>query len=273
MAHGFKVRPLLAANNLHYLHTSNNLDGISHGKTTQIHNPIELISYSVAATMDIHAMKTASAKQLDASSLEDLGRATFRIVHDLKNQLNGLKLYATFLRKRLERENHAPEERETVEKLVAGLDRAARDLTALVRYAEPLDLRPQPNTDLRGVINAAARDPAHRVTGALSGSLISKTDDVPLVGRFDPKALAEALSALAREASAKAKQGDLSLSAHKHAENGSPQAIIEWRELHSFRDDAQPGIHATFARRIIEAHGGGLEFEHDTIRVTLPLSE
>jgi len=43
-------------------------------------------------------------------SLEDLGRATLQIVHDLKNQLNGLKLYATFLRKRW-KERKVSEER------------------------------------------------------------------------------------------------------------------------------------------------------------------
>jgi hypothetical protein len=66
-------------------------------------------------------MEFAPAKQLDPKALEDLGRATLRIVHDLKNQLNGLKLYATYLRKRLDRDENATTERETVEKLVAGL--------------------------------------------------------------------------------------------------------------------------------------------------------
>src|SRR5688500_11779106 len=137
-------------------------------------------------------MKAASAMQLDPAALEDLGRATLRIVHDLKNQLNGLKLYATFLRKRLERDEHSPEERETIVKLVAGLDSAARDLTALVRYAQPQDLRQQSGVDLRSVINAAATDPAHRVSGALSGSLLREIGDTPLLGVFDPQALAEA---------------------------------------------------------------------------------
>lgn len=217
-------------------------------------------------------MKTASAKQLDAAALEDLGLATLRIVHDLKNQLNGLKLYATFLRKRLERDDHGPEERETVEKLVAGLDRAARDLSALVRYAHPTELRLQPDTDLRQVIKAAAHDPTRRVTGALSGSLIPETESEPLIGTFDPQALAEAFSALAREASAVTPAGGLSLNARKDAENGSAKAIIEWRGLR-FRPDAQPGIHANFARRIIDAHGGGIEYDPETIRVTLPLSQ
>jgi hypothetical protein len=48
-------------------------------------------------------MKTAMSRPEETERLQDLGRASMQIVHDLKNQLNGLKLYATFLRRRIER--------------------------------------------------------------------------------------------------------------------------------------------------------------------------
>lgn len=247
----------------------------SHENTTQNYNLIAPISYSFAVIIPVYAMKAAPAKQLDATALEDLGRATLRIVHDLKNQLNGLKLYATFLRKRLDHDDQRPEERETIEKLVAGLDRAARDLTALVRCAQPLNLRKQPDTDLRTIISAAAHDSAQRVTGALSGSLLGHIGETPLVGSFDPQALAEAFSALAREASAGTHSTDeqVSLHAERVATEVSAKAVVEWRGLTSQNAGAQSGVHAAFAKRVIEAHGGALEFDHDTIRVTLPLSE
>ena len=95
----------------------------------------------------------APVNATETNPLEELGRATLQIVHDLKNQLNGLKLYATFLRKRLEREERSPEEGETLGKLIAGLDRAARDLTGLVRYSQPFELRRQPHADLRNIIS------------------------------------------------------------------------------------------------------------------------
>lgn len=220
-------------------------------------------------------MKAASAMELDPAALEDLGRATLRIVHDLKNQLNGLKLYATFLRKRLERDEHAQEERETIAKLVAGLDRAAKDLTALVRYAQPQDLHQQSGVDLRSVIQTAAHDPAQRVTGALSGSLLGDISAEPLVGVFDPHMLADAFSSLAREAFAgRSASGEAAVTLHaeRSAGEGPAKALIEWQGL-TLRDGLEPGIHAQFAKRAIEAHGGVVEFERDKIRVTLPLSE
>src|ERR1043166_5341007 len=98
-------------------------------------------------------MMPAPAKDTETAGLEELGRATLQIVHDLKNQLNGLKLYATFLRKRLESTNQSIEERETLAKLIAGLDRAAKDMTALVRYARPVELRKRLDVDIRRIVS------------------------------------------------------------------------------------------------------------------------
>lgn len=247
---------------------------LSHENMTQNHNLLAPISYSFARILTIYPMKGSPAMQLDAAALEDLGRATHKIVHDLKNQLNGLKLYATFLRKRLERDDHSQEERETVAKLIAGLDRAAKDLTALVRYAQPLDLRQQTAVDLRSVLQSAARDPAHRVSGALSGSLLENPSDTPLIGIFDPHALAAAFSALAREAFAVTGAGESNVTLHaERSGNSSAKAYVEWRGINSQGGDLQPGLYAAFAKRVIEAHGGVVEFDHDKIRVTLPLSE
>src|SRR6266481_4806148 len=132
---------------------------MSHGNTTQQREIIEFISYTFSRRdfLQYWTMKPAIAKTPQNNSLEDLGRATLQIVHDLKNQLNGLKLYATFLRKRLGRDERSSEERETVMKLIAGLDRAARDMTALVRYSQPVVLHRQPHIDLRDLIARVIR--------------------------------------------------------------------------------------------------------------------
>src|SRR5260221_1925818 len=118
---------------------------MSHGNATQKGELIEFNSYtSLSRILGYSTMKPALAVATDNNALEDLGRATLQIVHDLKNQLNGLKLYATFLRKRQEREDRPVEERETLTKLIDGIDRAAGEMTALVRYARPLELHCQP---------------------------------------------------------------------------------------------------------------------------------
>jgi nitrogen fixation/metabolism regulation signal transduction histidine kinase len=218
-------------------------------------------------------MEFAPAKEQDAKALEDLGRATLRIVHDLKNQLNGLKLYATYLRKRLDRDEKATTERETVEKLVAGLDHAAKEMAALVRYAQPLDLRRQPKSDLRTIAHLAAHDPAYRVSGPLV-ALSSAENDGELIGAFDPHAMAEAFSALTREALARRAGGaTVTLKLDRLSSQSLPMALVEWTGLASPSTGSSPGIHAAFAKRIIEAHGGVVDFETEAIKVKLPLSE
>ena len=71
-----------------------------------------------------------------------------QIVHDLKNQLNGLKLYATFLRRRLEKSERPEDEQETIAKLMAGLDRAASDLSTIVEYGRQIELKKQPGFEV-----------------------------------------------------------------------------------------------------------------------------
>jgi len=226
-------------------------------------------------------MNPALAKTTTTNALEDLGRATLQIVHDLKNQLNGLKLYATFLRKRLEREDRSTEERETLVKLIAGLDRAARDMTALVRYSQPLELHRQPHADLRELILRVIREVTARPGGNVS--LACEIEDSPLRGEFDPVALMEALQALTDEAvnSLPSRDtGEVTLHARREGNAEGAEVVIEWRGIklagrnHSLRSSESHGtVYTAQAARIIEAHGGRFECDTNTIRARLPLSE
>jgi hypothetical protein len=177
------------------------------------------------------------------------------------------------LRKRLDRDENAKTERETVEKLVAGLDHAAKEMAALVRYAQPLDLRRQPKSDLRAIAHSAVHDPTYRVSGPLVAA--STTDDNErLTGAFDPHAVAEAFSALTREALAR-RAGDatVTLKLERLSSEHVPLALVQWGGLAKQSSGSSPGIHAAFAKRIIEAHGGVVDFDNEAINVKLPLSE
>ena len=224
-------------------------------------------------------MQPAPAKTPDSAELEKLGRATLEIVHDLKNQLNGLKLYATFLRKRLEREDQPVEERETLGKLIAGLDRAAKDLTALVRYARPLDLRIQPHTDLRRIVARVIADAAEHETGGLPRTTIAaQIEGDAFYGDFDPVALNDAIKAITDDARATLSSKDpQTLSISMRAE--SDGVVIEWRGGNfNARSGLLAGpngagsIYANLATKMIEAHGGKVTCDKDMICVSLPLS-
>ena len=228
-------------------------------------------------------MIPAPARDVDATAFEDLGRATLQIVHDLKNQLNGLKLYATFLRKRLERDDQAIEERETLLKLIAGLDRAAKEMTALVRYARPMDLRARPHVDLRSIINSVVEEAAARGTGGLDRAHIASTiTSDALIGDFDSAAMTEAIKAVTDDVRASVSPKDLaalSIDVRHDDSQTPPRAIIEWSggkltaRTRTFpSSDGCGTVHTALAAKIIEAHGGSLTCEGDLIRAWLPLS-
>ena len=227
-------------------------------------------------------MKPLLSPLHDSNSLQTLGRASLQIVHDLKNQLNGLKLYATFLRKRMEKGAPAPDEVETVNKLIAGLDRAAADLSTLMDYGRPVELRRQPQIDLQKIMRGVAATFAEptRATGALTGALVVEGDQAPLIGEFDPAALTEALKSISIGALKLSKQAEeKSILRVSLKEEQTPKSVvIEWHDLSGIDHDpfqsfaGSVEIRMSVAAKIIEAHDGAAIQEDNTLRVILPLT-
>lgn len=223
-------------------------------------------------------MKAATTKVMGPTAAEEVGHATLQIVHDLKNQLNGLKLYATFLRKRLEPKDNASEEQEILAKLIAGLDSSAREMTALVRFARPVELRRSPNTDLRKIIISLAAAPNRDSGGLELPSIALHIEDAAMLGEFDPALLVEAFNAITTEVrSSVSGKTESSVSLHVHRE--ADHALCEWRggklksRYQSISNSNGCGtIHTALATKIIEAHGGRVKCEVDEIRAWLPLT-
>ena len=234
-------------------------------------------------------MKPLLTKSEDSDALQALGRASVQIVHDLKNQLNGLKLYATFLRKRLEKGERQADELETINKLIAGLDRTARDVSMIVEFSRPLELKKQGGTDLEKIMHAvAARLNAENlsgrppVTGGLSGAIVVAADRGPLVGEFDSVLLSEALKGISISAmkilAGKKHEGSLSIHVKSEAIESGRDGVIEWSvfdtsdhdPFHSFAGSNE--IRLSLAARIIEAHGGSANRRNGALSVRLPLA-
>ena len=234
-------------------------------------------------------MKPLLSESQDNDALRALGRASVQIVHDLKNQLNGLKLYATFLRKRLETSERPTDELETINKLIAGLDRTARDVSLIGDYGRPLELKKQARTDLekimRGVaagLNAENLSNRPPVTGGLSGAIVVAADPVPLLGEFDPLLLAEALKGISLSAmkilARNAPAGSLEIRLTGETLETKGNGVIEWRvfdtsdhdPFHSFAGSNE--IRLSVAARIIEAHGGSARRQNGGLCVRLPLT-
>ncbi|HKV34497.1 MAG TPA: hypothetical protein VJP89_09255 [Pyrinomonadaceae bacterium] len=218
------------------------------------------------------------SKMEDSETLQDLGRASIQIVHDLKNQLNGLKLYATFLRRRIEKGERPDDERETIAKLMTGLDRAASDLATIVEYGRKIELKKQPGFEVQKVLRTACS------TFAGNGSeIVVDSSSDSLQGSFDPLKLTDAFKWISAAAIKNRLPNDDGLEAKpvlvKVAAVDNQHAIIEWSGLrkidhdpfHSFVGSEE--IRLALAAKIIEAHGGSAKLAEDRFVVQLPLSE
>ncbi len=198
-----------------------------------------------------------------------MGRASVQIVHDLKNQLNGLKLYATFLRKRMEKNQGPADEAETVAKLIAGLERAAADMTVLVRYGRKLEIRSPARANLIRILQVAFKDTTLKYAEA----------EEQFVGPFDPEALAEAFRAIADSSH---RPHEIRLRIVADAMSGGESVVIEW-EAGSVSDEdpfqsfaGSNGLRLALAAKIFRAHGGQAARSDDsqsTLQVRLPLRE
>lgn len=219
-------------------------------------------------------MKVLTSRTEDRETLQDLGRASIQIVHDLKNQLNGLKLYATFLRRRLEKSERPEDEQETIVKLIAGLDRAASDLATIVEYGREIELKKQTGFEVQKVLRT--------VCSSFDGpetQLVMDPSSASVQGDFDPLKLTDAFKWISTAAIKNRVTGEeerpitITVSA-----TDSDAATIEWSVLkkldhdpfHSFVGSEE--IRLALAAKIIEAHGGSATLADDRFVVQLPLS-
>jgi light-regulated signal transduction histidine kinase (bacteriophytochrome) len=189
-----------------------------------------------------------------------------QIVHDLKNQLNGLKLYATFLRRRIEKGERPGDEQETIGKLINGLDRAADDLSTIVRYGQPIELKKQAGVEVDKVLRDACTS-----LNESGLKLVMETGSDSIQGNFDHFKLADAFKWLCAGA-IKHRQndesaGEITVTAKPE---GSGQVLVEWSGLRQLDSDE---IKLALAAKIIEAHGGSAKFIDRKFAVVLPLSE
>ena len=197
-----------------------------------------------------------------------------QIVHDLKNQLNGLKLYATFLRRRIEKNERPGDEQETIRKLINGLDRAADDLSSIVKYGQPVDLKKQPGVELdkvlRGVCASVNEGGSRIVMDSNSESIQGNLDLFKLTDAF------KWLCAGAMKHKPNHEEG-AEIFVRTKASDGA-EAVIEWSGLRELDHDpfrsfaGSDEIKLALAAKIIEAHGGSAKFTDNKFVVVLPLS-
>src|SRR5690242_18079480 len=130
-------------------------------------------------------------KDSEETILIETGRMAARLIHDFKNQLGGLKLYAAYLQKRFA---DNPEGMEVAEKIAQGLNEMAEQAAILNKLCRPLELRVGPG-DLAPVVEQVM----NRIGPKASANRVKMTANLEtgLAGvSFDPRLISEAIEAI-----------------------------------------------------------------------------
>ena len=227
-------------------------------------------------------MKPLLSESEDKHSLQLLGRASVQIVHDLKNHLNGLKLYATFLRKRIEKGERPADELETITKLLAGIDRTAESLSLISEYGEPVSLKHQNATNIEQVMRGVVANLIEDVVAKTERAAITlETGSEVLLSEVDTPLLTGALKSISTVAAnlfrRRQKDNPLKIQVSCDTSGERHDAIIDWHVLDSIDHDpfcsfaGADEIRMALAAKVIEAHGGSAERRNGFLRVRLPL--
>ncbi len=215
-------------------------------------------------------------KDNDDAILIETGRMAARLIHDFKNQLGGLKLYAAYLQKRFA--DH-PEGLEIAEKIAQGLNEMADQAALLNQMARPLELRME-TSDLAMMVKQVVSRLQSIATAKRVGIALNLIPD-SLQFSFDSRQMGAALeSIIARAVDVTPENGEVEISMSRMGE----ALQLEIKDNGFTPDDAQflnffdplagarlnkGALGLAMARRIIEKHGGWISARANTSAGTI----
>jgi signal transduction histidine kinase len=236
-------------------------------------------------SFDPREAKSAMIKDSEEAILIETGRMAARLIHDFKNQLGGLKLYAAYLQKRFA---DNAEGMEVAEKITQGLNEMAEQAAILNRLCRPLELQMAPG-DPAPVVEQAVSKLGPRAS-AKRVKISCDLGPDSLRASFDPRQIGEALEAIiARAVDASPEDGEIGVSLRRRDEalrieimdNGAP--LDDERRRRLFDPLAGDRLNRTalglaMARRIVERHGGQVSARAGAsagtiIEMTLPIAD
>jgi len=225
------------------------------------------------------------SKDSEEAILIETGRMATRLIHDFKNQLGGLKLYAAYLQKRFA---DNAEGMEVAEKIAQGLNEMAEQAAILNKLCRPLELRMEPDDPAPVVEQAVSR--LWPKASAKGVKMICDLEPGAPQFPIDSRQIGEALEAIiSRAVDASPEGGEIRISLRRRDEalrveikdNGA--TLDDERRLRFFDPLAGDRVNRTalglaMARRIIERHGGQVSARADAsagtiVEVTLPIAD
>jgi signal transduction histidine kinase len=217
--------------------------------------------------------------------LFEAGRLTSRLIHDLKNQMGGLKLYAAYLKKRFADQ---PEGLEIAEKIVEGLNAMAEQASLVSRLTRPLDLKREPGDPseiLAQVINdqkSRAEARGVKIETEIENGLPSASLDIQqlrtALGSIITRAIESSPAGGLVRIELQAKPGEMRIEVSNQGEALSGEQRAALFDLLAADRISKSSLDLALARRVIEYHGGEVvalaaSTDGTLVRVILPIWE
>jgi signal transduction histidine kinase len=199
----------------------------------------------------------------EESILIENGRMAARLIHDFKNQLGGLKLYAAYLQKRFA---DNAEGVEIADKIARGLSEMAEQAAILNKLARPLELRIEPG-NLPLVVEHIV-DGLRAKASARGVQIVCDLEAGAKPTAFDSRQVGAALeSILTRAVDASPDDGMVKVSLRRGGDGAQIEiedagATLNEGQQTNFFDPLggdrlnQAALGLAMAKRIIEKHGG-----------------
>jgi len=210
-------------------------------------------------------------KDSEEAILIETGRMAARLIHDFKNQLGGLKLYAAYLQKRFA---DNAEGVEIAEKIAQGLNEMAEQAAVLNKLTRPLELRMEVG-DPASVVEQVVSGLRSRASAKSVRLTCDLEPDAPRIS-FDSRQVGAALeSIISRAVDASPEDSGVEVSLKRRDEalqieiKDNGVTLSEEQRLNFFDPLAsarinQVALGLAMARRIIEKHGGRISARANT---------
>jgi signal transduction histidine kinase len=198
--------------------------------------------------------------------LSEVGRITSRLVHDFKNQMGGLKLYAAFLKKRFADQ---PEGVEISEKIINALNSMSEHANLVTRLVRPINLNCEP-ADLALLVTQVLDDLRQRAA-ASSVEIVSELGpELPALSLDAQQTRAALYAIFSRAINSSPAGGQVRLALERQGDElrleitDSGETIDEQKQAGFFDFLSESRLSETrlslaLAKRIIEQHGGRAE--------------
>lgn len=207
----------------------------------------------------------------EQAMLAEVGRATARLIHDFKNQLGGLKLYAAYLKKRFAAHPELAEGLEIADKITQSINEMTENANMIGKLTRPIELTLL-ETNFCSLVEQVVGHHQQQITerGLKIETNLAKDSAALQAVKLDSQQMLMVVDALvSRAVDASREKGRMRVSLRNGAGELRLSIVNESEPLSAEQHESlfrlvgsermnKMSLNLVLARRIVEAHGGQL---------------